>query len=318
MSFASKASCARSLLYKALVFLGLNCLVVPALFADWKTHREQGDTAMQSQDYKSAIDQYQTAFMEVPQQQRCDLSLKLARAYYRDQEHERAFKIYLDVLDLAAPTSASKTNAEEQELYEKALAVYSGAATLSVQQMSEQLTEKYAQVMADHPNYHLLGFMLAASYANLGMYEQFFDRFYESYQHYPDHFMVYKTRGVLQLKLMESARSWEDKAKYREAALTNFVNALERYSEDITLYRLIVSLAQDAQKPQLVVTTLQRLMDLEIEIPRSDICPYVQLAMTCEDEALAEKLVLRAEKLYAYSRAVKVARDYLEQHRKRD
>lgn len=116
-------------------------------------------------------------------------SLKLrAEAYYKDQEHARAFEEYLKALDAIPKQAAYLMGEEEEVLYREALQIYLDPRERNSEALSLKLRDLYAGVWQLHPEYAHLGFLVAIAYANLGEYIQFFDTFYRSYMKDPEHF----------------------------------------------------------------------------------------------------------------------------------
>ena len=160
---------------------------------------DDAEKAFEAGDYRDAIEIYQAGLKKAPQDQQGTIKAKLALAYYRDQEDEKAFKTYLDALDLAPRLTPTAESPEEKQLYDEALELYLQNTGPAAHDAANTIREKYSGILALHPDYYHLNFIVAAAFANLGMFDEFFDKFYRSYQYFPDSFMAYKTKAILNI-----------------------------------------------------------------------------------------------------------------------
>lgn len=281
------------------------------LNAAWQKSVEVAKELIQKSDYKKAISCYTAAIAEAPEGKRGELELALALAYYRDQEQQKAFECFLQALDHTKSKGQAPASSEDAKLFEEAFALYSNKNDAQPQQIAVQILQKYEKVVADHPDYYLLQFVVAASDGNLGRYDHFFEKFYASYERHPDHFLAHKMRAILQIKLLELGRTAEEKSHRRGLALASIEKALEKNSSDGMLYRLALALTSEQNEWDRATVFLKRMLENPTVISRIDICPYVQLAVNLGERELAQKIIDRSKELYAYSRSIATAQEYL-------
>jgi hypothetical protein len=179
-----------------------------------------------------------------------------------------------------------------------------------------QIKQTYAPIMAQHPTYYQLNFILAAAYANLSMFEEFFNRFYTSYQYYPDSYMAYKTKAILNLKLYEKAPS-EGREPLRQQIILNTAKASSKNPQDASLYRILIAFAEDKERPKVTKQVIDKLIAQNIMVPRNDILFYVKEAADQGNCDLAEQFLEKVKQWYAYSRSIEVAQEYLLECRKK-
>lgn len=91
--------------------------------------------------------------------------------YYREQDLEKAIQTFL--ISLEGIHSNTPATPEDQALYEKALTLYLEHGAASAPQLAEELLNQYKQTLIQHPDYHLLEFLVAAAYANQGRFDLF-------------------------------------------------------------------------------------------------------------------------------------------------
>lgn len=266
-----------------------------------------------SSDWKQAIASLQQQLKSASPEALGSLKAKLAITYYKDQQQEKAFQTFLDALDAANIHVPYTISSEEQTFYDEGLKTYLGHHALVSQEVAAQLQQRYAPVMAEHPDYHLLGFLLASAYANLGKYEDFFDLFYSSYSYFPKHFLAYKTKAILHIKIFEREPKGDLREQERAKIVDNLKAAIQSYPQDGSLYKLMLQFAPEALKPSFVETYLNKIIDDNIMVPRTDIPFYVQQAVAKKDFKLAQKFIDKAQEWYQFSRMVNASQEYLNQ-----
>lgn len=258
-------------------------------------------------DIKKAITTFEQQIEHAPRQERAVLKGKLAIIYYRDQEHERAFQVFLDALDDVIHDKQHQATSDEARLYSEALELYLEHGTASAQSTATKILQRYAPILDQEENYHLLRYILAAAYANLGRFEDFFDHFFTSYSFYPEHYMAKKTRAVLHIKLYERARTSLEREYQRNKILSHVLSAIEKYPQDHSLYKLMVAFSSEEDKKTYVNTYLNKIVENNIIIPRSEIPFYVQQCVETRQKELARRFIIKAREWYQYSRAIDIA-----------
>jgi len=264
--------------------------------------------SLEGNNTKETIAIYEQKIHDARQNEKGLLMGQLSILYLRDQEHEKAFKTFLESLTYTKPKSHA-TDEDDSRYYLEALELYLDHRK-SPYEISQSILEKFER----YPEYHLLGFIVAAAYANQGKFEKFFDRFYTSYTHYPDHYLSYKARAVLYIKLFERARTQQDRDVQRTKILENVSKAIERYPKDDSLYKLVMVYAPEDDKYQIVATYLNKIINQNIIVPRKDIAFYVQQAVAAKQIHAGYRFIDKAKEWYQYSRTINAAEEFLKQH----
>jgi hypothetical protein len=239
---------------------------------------------------------------------------RLALAHYRDQDDVLAFSRYLEALDAVVPEAhASAITADEQEQYAQALRLYLDASFGNPREMSMKLRSLVAPVMEAHPDYHMLNFFIAIIYANLGMFDQFFNQFFQSYEIYPHSYLAQKTRGIVHIKLFERLNDPEAREVQRELALQHFQAAQKLNAGDYGLCKLLICFSSQDNRATAVRQQITHLLQENVMVPRSDIQFYTQEAIRTNEYDLAKQFLDRAKQWYRSSKIVDAAERLLEQ-----
>lgn len=263
-------------------------------------------------EIKEEIASYQK---ELFQQETDEIHCKLASAYFRDQEIDKAFQHFLCALKLISQEPAPEMCLEEKRHYEAALADYLNGAGSDPVKLAKQLLEAYGAAADANPEWIHLNFLIATAYANLGQYDTFFDRFFRGYRYLGDTFLAYKTRGVLYLRLAQHGRSPEERHADREEAFNCLTRALDRNPIDSSLYKVLIFLAKDEKNDALVLNYLQKMVEHEAHISRGDIYLYVREAAALGEPDLGQQIIDLARAQYEFSRGITAAQEYLNQCR---
>jgi tetratricopeptide (TPR) repeat protein len=235
----------------------------------------------------------------------------LAEAYYKDQEHAKAYEAFLKALDKTPKkdNASHQMGKDEALLYDEALKTYLDTTARDSVTTSLKIRDQYAGIWRLHPEYAELGYLVAIAYANLGEYADFFEVFYRSYKKIPDHFLAYKTQGVLHLKLYDRGKTLADKERERAQVLFYFNKAKELYPQDYSLYRMEIAFSQD--KERILETNLKEIIDRDIVIPRADLSFYIDQLFAYGKNELATEFLAKARKWYPYSRTLDAADDII-------
>ncbi len=273
-------------------------------------------SAIDSETVKRTIAlQKQRLEIVISSQEKSQILYELAVAYYQDQEQDLAFKTFLEALDLAEKRSPAPISEEEKKYYLPALEEYLSYTGYDPTESGNSLLKKYELVAQNHPDFCHLNFLLATAYANIGQYEQFFDRFYRSYPTLSDSFIAHKTQGILYLRLAHRTQVGEERSYFQKAAIEQLNLALAQNPQDMGLYRILILFAKEEKKRESALSYLKGIVDQRAPIPRADIQFYVHEAVEQGEFALAQQIVDLARELYDFSRAVSAAQDYLNQNR---
>lgn len=264
--------------------------------------QEQIRKMLEAGHYKKAI-----KTIDLEKEKSGDSYALLAEAYYKDQEHAKAFESFLKALEITKKNNASPTGKDEALLYDEALAIYLDTNVRDPATISLKIRDIYAGIWRLHPEYSELGYLVAIAYANLGEYPDFFEIFYRSYKKIPDHFLAYKTQGILHLKLYDRGRTLEDKERERKQVLYYFNKAKEIYPKDPSLYKMEIAFSLD--KEQILETNLKEIIDKDIVIPRADLSFYIDQLFAYGKNELAREFLVKARKWYPYSRTLDAADD---------
>lgn len=246
---------------------------------------------------------------------RGEIHFKLASLFFQDQEVDKAFQHFLCALKALPLRSAPEMNSEEKNLYDQALADYLNGAGSDPVRVAKQMLEKYGDQAEGHRDWIHLNFLLSTAYANLGLYADFFERFYNGYGYLGETFLAYKTQGILYLRLSQRGSSAEERHANREEAFAYLSRALECNPIDSSLYKVLIFLAKDEKNDALVLNYLQKMVEQRAHISRGDIYIYVREAVALGELELGQQIIDLARGQYEFSRAISAAQEYLNQCR---
>lgn len=295
----------------AIVLMGGLLLPLSANFS--ALEREKGQEQEAYVDYKTAIARFQELLKEVSVDQHCDIQLQLTKAYFKDQDREKAFQAFLKALDLAKEESAPPTTEAERTLYEQALKVYLDHPSANAREGAGKIIQDFGNISETHPDYYLLGFIISAAYANLDQFETFFEKFYQSYRYFPKHYMAYKIKTILHSQLFMRAQTPSAQEVHRFVIIENAGLAIQQNPLDTTLYRMLISFAPEANKEKSIVACLNKIIDMNIIIPRADIAFFVQQAVAYKQNELAQRFLNKEKQWFPQSRVIDSAQRYLDE-----
>ncbi len=270
---------------------------------------KEGDAALQAGRYKEAIAHFQEAAKDVSQAKKAAALAKLAQAFYKDQDHEKAFVFFLTALDQTPIGPSVCPSDKERALYEEGIASYLAASNPMT--AAQKIYEVYAPIIKENPKYYLLHYLVASAAANSSRFDEFFPHFYTAYQAYPDHFLANKIRGLLHLKLYERGRSIDERADHRRQAMQQLQIALEKCPSDTTLHRMVIGLSEGAARKEALIHCLNLMLSTGRLPPRWEIFLYVREAVDNGELSLAEQLIDKAKANGGYSRSLQISQDYL-------
>lgn len=155
----------------------------------------------------------------------------------------------------------------------------------------------------------------ALAAAENGQLDTFFTQFYDCYCADREHYLAYKTRALLHHRLMERARESAKRDQQRQLALQATQQAIQRFSNDLSLYQMSLRLASSNEKSGLVQSALGKITRDSLVVPRHDILFYVKEAVSVHEWQLAEQFLASAQQWYPASRIVAQANQYLQERR---
>lgn len=288
-------------------------VVILALSFHCHATQDQLEAAIDAKDYIQAIVLQREQVSKADINDKAEELKNLAIIYLKDQQQEKAFDTFLLSLD-AIKTQSIQVTQKDEDLYKQALAVYLDHKGQTPQKIASDIIKEYAPLLKLHSQDYQLAYLIALAYANKSQYDEFFNLFFDAYKYYPDHFLAYKTKAVLHIKLMERKRSEDDRKLQREAVLLNLNKALELNPQDVTLYKLLITFSFPHLKAEQVRLCLNKIMEENMIIPRSDVLFYVQQAIEVKDKALAQRFIDRAREWYQQSRIITAAQSYIDTH----
>jgi tetratricopeptide (TPR) repeat protein len=273
---------------------------------------EQADEAYKKGLFKEALTLYEKALKIAAKEQKGDILAKSAPAFFKDQQQEKALEIFLEAIDFAIIQPTTPPKEEETKVFQEALSLYLDHQSLSASEIAQKIKEKYSSTFSDQPDYHLLGYILSLAYANLGLYPEFFQTFYNSYRYDPNHYLAYKTRAILHIKLFERAPIGLAREQQRQNIYSNVKKAIDRYPNDGTLYRILVAFAPSEKKREAVTCALKIIIDKNIVISRTDILFFIEESAKQGEVELAQQFLNKVKEWYPFSRIVNAAQQQLD------
>lgn len=230
------------------------------------------------------------------------LEKDLAVLYTQDQELEKAFDAFIASLKHVASPISYSVSPEEEKIYQEALALY---LSMPDRNIAIKLLQDYGHVLKSHPEYHQLGFIIAAAYANLDQFTPFFKLFYPSYLALPTHYLAYKGKASLHAQLFARRHLPAEREIQRNAILENLTQAIQQFPRDPGLYRMLLTFAPNNTKIALLNSSMDKIIAENIILPRADILFYVEMALEAEQKELASRMINKGLEWYPESRALK-------------
>lgn len=289
-----------------LAFLAILAGLAAGLCAD------SADEAMRQANFKFAIADYTQQLQSASADTKGKVLVKLAVAYYKDQDEDKAFKTFLEAVDCAPREPAAILTDFDRSQYAKALKIYM-ESKLPSGESAALIDAQFTPLYNDYSHNYLLGYIMALANANLGRFENFFTLFYRAYQNDPEHYLAYKTKGILHIKLFEKARTEAEKKQQKILIFSNIKQAIAKNPYDASLYKLAILFSSDEEKSAIIDNSIHAIISLDIMVARMDIPFYVQNAVDSRKASLAKSFIRKAREWYPVSRLLDAAEDYLNQ-----
>lgn len=243
--------------------------------------------------------------------------LELAKAYVLDQNMEKAFTVFLEALENSAVETEMFSETDET-FYQEALAFYLDPHAQSTKDTASDLLRRFEPVLKEHPECIQVSLLMAASYANMGRYRDFFALFFQAYPYASHHYLAYKTKAIIHIKLFEKACTAEQKESEQQKIVAYLQKASEKYPRDHSLYKMMVAFSPPAIKDQMIKSGLKKIVDDNIVIPRTDLVFFVEMAAKHNEFESAQLLLDKARQWYPYSRIINAAQQFLDEEEKRN
>jgi tetratricopeptide (TPR) repeat protein len=243
--------------------------------------------------------------------QKGEIGKELAKAYFKDQELGKAFRVFLEALETVPAHPEPPMSDEERALYEKALDAYHHPKGGDSHEAAPKLRDQLLPIVKQHPEYYRLKFLTAIAYANLNQFEPFFDLFFSAYSQAPEHYLAYKTKAILHIKLFEREPIDSEREVQRLAMMKNLNKAIQIYPQDISLYKIQITFAPEAEKEAIVTRNLKKIIDGNMMTPRADVGFFVVQAIKVKQNDLAREFLDKAKIWYPLSRTITAAEEYL-------
>lgn len=299
-------------------YLAFTLLPVLLLWsAGFEKIQEKGKAALSLGCFKEAESLYIDFLKNADVDDRGYAQTQLAIAYYKDQEHEKAFRTFLEALENITHQKTSKLSDEERPLYDAALKIYLDHAGLTPEETAQKIESQFAQVYKNKPEFYHLGYILAVGKANSGHYDQFFEEFYKCYTHDPQNFLAFKAKAAMHIKLFERAKTDSQRQEQRELIVKNAKLASLSQPLDSSLYRMILAFTPEESKSEVLTTYLNKIIDQNIVVSRIDVPYYTEIAIAFDQYDLAQRFLNKAREWYAYSRVINVAQQHLDEKAKK-
>jgi len=235
----------------------------------------------------------------------------LSLLYLKDQREEEAFKTFLAALTNLTHTEESRPSENEMRIFNEQLPLYLEALKRPPEEVANELETRLYPVLQAHPEYNQLRFLVAASFANKRKYADFFMHFYQAFKAAPKCYMAYKTLAICHIKLIEKARTEDQKETERQEIERNLRLAIDAYKQDSMLYKLLLVFYPKNSHKEQVRQVLELIMANGVAIDRNELPFYVMSALDANEHTLGERFLDKVTNSDQYSRTVEELRKVL-------
>lgn len=229
--------------------------------------------------------------------------VELARAYWQDQNQEKAYQTFLEAI-MATEAKPYSDNTDEERVYQKALALYLNQPPEEAKMTAEMMKREFGPSIKAHPEWSRLRLLYALAEANTQDIEAFFDDFYAAYPYTASHFLTYKTLAILHIKLFERAKGDAEREGQRREIRKWIASAQSAYPADFSLYRMEIAYAPPEEKDRVKEEVLNKILRLSIIPPRRDTLYFLRLAKECGTSELFDQWLKKAMEWYPGSRSI--------------
>lgn len=222
-----------------------------------------------------------------------------------DQKLDESISSFLNFLDIQKKTESP---APESEKFHEAYKTYLNLQGKPSPVVATEIILTYGPTTEDP----YLAYLLAASYANNGRFDQFYPLFIIGYRNDPTHYLADKMKAVLHIKLYERLLPGKQKELERDEILHQLQNALLKNSSDHMLYKMMIAFSSEASRPQQIDTSLNKMINDKVVYPRVDLLFYVRMALAVGNRTLAQRFIDYSRDLFGYSRSLEAAQRILD------
>lgn len=235
-------------------------------------------------------------------QGRSALLVEKAKLLYADQQQIEAQEVFLEALKLYVVVDEDQAKDEEQRVFLSLLSDYE--ASIQTKEGSEKFSRQIEEQLAKYPLYMSLEYYAAASLANRGQMNEFFDRFFHAFGHRTECFLRWKTIGVLHLRLYEASSSEARREHHRVEAVRWLKEAYSRQKADSALPVKILFVLRPSERGAFLQEVVAGLSAVEVPMRRSDCFTLIAQAIELGEGESAKLLIEKARTWYQYSRAL--------------
>lgn len=222
-----------------------------------------------------------------------------------EQRLEESITAYLNFL---SHQKKSETPVSESEKFKQAYEAYLNPQGKPSQVVAAELLTVYGPTTEDP----YLAYILAASYANSGRFDQFYPLFLVGYRNDPDYYLADKMKAVLHIKLYERLLPGPQKEEQRVEIQSNLQNALLKNKADHMLYKMTIAFSGEAARARQVESSIKAMIREKVIYPRVDLLFYVRMALADGNRALAQSFIDYSRDLFGYSRSLEAAQRILD------
>lgn len=237
-------------------------------------------------------------------------TLKEVSVAWQNQEHEKALEVFTELLENETSAQTPKALTTKLSCYQD----YLDAQKEKTHDAYQRLIETYKAQADRNPQDLDLNYIVAATDANLGNYPEFFTRFYLCFKKDRDHYLANKARALLVLKLSDFSKNPERKTQLRARAYSLLKRGLEKNPYDMMLCRYLLALSIANRNPQDSQRWLQTILNNNLEFEKSELLPWVSIAIEANNLPLASALISKAQARFGYSRLVEQAKSMIAAH----
>jgi len=227
-------------------------------------------------------------------------SQKSFQELLKEQRFDEAISNYLQFL---GNQKKNEQRVPESLEFKEAYLIYLNLQGKPSRENAAFLLEKYGESTED-PN---LAYILAASYANLGRFDQFFLLYLQGYQNNPDHYLADKMIAVLHIKLFERLLPGNQKEEERAKIIEYLQKAIAKNPSDHMLYKMQLAFFPEKDKKVHVENLISIMICEKVVYPRADLQFYVRMAMMAKGRELAERFIEYSRSIFGYSRSLEAA-----------
>lgn len=237
------------------------------------------------------------------------LAVEEAKLLFADQQRSESQEVFLEALAALPSSLQPKVSDEEKKAFDSLFKSYE--ASVHSDEGARHFLIEAQELLQKHPSFFSLEHYIAATYANLGQFIEFYDLFFHAFQRREKCFLSKKTIGVLHLRLFEASTSEERREIHRREATRYLREAFAIEPHDSTLVMKLAFILPPNEKIVVLKSVIASLLTVSDPISRSDCFFLIQQAMEVGELNGARQLIEKARSWYQYSRALDELSDRL-------